>query len=161
MQPSQVCLPRNSFKIIPSVYLLLCRGGQILLLKRDNTSYEDGNYGLVSWHVEANETLREAVVREAAEEVGLDLNTSDIDVALVMHRFAATSIPAERMDFFMGVENWQGKIINLEPSKCSELDWFDIQNLPSNVIPYIRQALIEIAAGNRYCEYGWTDRKEA
>jgi 8-oxo-dGTP pyrophosphatase MutT (NUDIX family) len=64
---------RNSFKIIPSVYLLLFKGNQVLLSKRANTGYEDGNYGLVSGHVESNETLREAMVREAAEEVGLTL----------------------------------------------------------------------------------------
>jgi hypothetical protein len=35
----------------------------------------------------------------------------------------------------------------------SELVWLDLDNLPENVIPSVRHALLEISAGNCYSEY--------
>ena len=150
---------RNAFKTILSVYLLLIREKHVLLSKRAHTGYEDGKYGLVSGHVEANETLKEAMAREVAEEVGIILPIESINMVLTMHRFSTTSTPPERLDFFMCVEKWHGDPVNMEPAKCSELCWFETHNLPDNIIPYIRYALSEILAGNKYCGYGWTDHK--
>ena len=53
----------EKFKLIPSVYLLFRNGDKILLLRRANTGYEDGNYGLVSGHVDGNEPMTVAAAR--------------------------------------------------------------------------------------------------
>ena len=53
-----------------AVYLLLLREGQVLLLRRHNTGYEDGNYSVIAGHVEPGERITQALVREAAEEAG-------------------------------------------------------------------------------------------
>jgi 8-oxo-dGTP diphosphatase len=42
---------------IPASYLFLERDNRILLLRRSNTGYEDGNYSLIAGHVEANESF--------------------------------------------------------------------------------------------------------
>ena len=146
---------RQTFKTVPSVYLVLVSEGKILLSKRANTGYEDGNYGLVSGHIEAKESLRSGMARELEEEIGIAVVPADIALALVMHRYSPTSNPPERMDFFMRIEKWSGDIINMEPHKCSELKWFEIANLPTNTIPYIKYALEQIACGSSYCEHGW------
>ena len=44
-----------------AVYLLLIRDGQILLLRRYNTGYEDGNYGVIAGHVERDERVTTAL----------------------------------------------------------------------------------------------------
>ncbi len=155
MQTIQTAPRRDQFRIIPAVYLLLFRGTEVLLAKRTNTGYEDGNYGVIAGHVDGNETLRVATAREADEEAGLRIAPDDVRLALVMHRLATSSDPPERMDFFMRVDNLPGEPVNKEPHKCSELTWFDLSNLPSNTIPYIKYALEQIAAGVNYCEYGW------
>jgi 8-oxo-dGTP pyrophosphatase MutT (NUDIX family) len=146
---------RQTFKTVPSVYLLLFDNQNVLLGKRVNTGYEDGKFGLVAGHVEANESLRSAMVREASEEIGIHTSPDNVELSLVMHRFASTSTPPERLDFFMSIKEWQGQPINMEPGKCEELTWFDLDNLPNEIIPYIRFALEQVRAGNRYCEYGW------
>jgi 8-oxo-dGTP pyrophosphatase MutT (NUDIX family) len=159
MQAPQVGAPtRHSFNAAPSVYLLLFKDDHVLLSLRTNTGYVDGYYGLVAGHVEVKETLREATVREVKEEIGLTLEEHDIDVALVMHRYSAISTPPERLDFFMRINKWQGEPINMEPEKCSDLRWFELSQLPNNVVPYMEYALNEVVAGERYCEYGWADR---
>jgi ADP-ribose pyrophosphatase YjhB (NUDIX family) len=140
---------------IPSVYLIIARHGQILLSRRMNTGYEDGSYGLVSGHVEAGESLRQAIVREAKEEIGLELNPEAVELALTMSRYAPASSPPERLDFFMRIDQWSGEPVNAEPHKCSDLSWFDLNNLPDSTIPYIRHTLALVSQGTHYCELGW------
>ncbi len=147
---------RVTYKVIPAVYLLLFNGTRVMLSKRANTGYEDRNYGLIAGHVEESETLRAALAREAFEEAGLEIESDAINLALVMHRWSATSEPSERMDFFLRVDNFQGELVNREPGKCDELSWFEIANLPSNTIAYIRHAIEKVAVGASYCEYGWS-----
>jgi 8-oxo-dGTP diphosphatase len=109
---------------VAAVYLVLLAEGKILLSKRLNTGYEDGNYGLVAGHVETGETLRQAMAREALEESGLVIAATDIDLALTMHRFSPSSSPPERLDFFMTAVKYTGEITNKEPAKCADLAWF-------------------------------------
>ena len=65
---------KDRHKIIPATYVILRRGEEILMQRRLNTGYEDGNYGFVSGHVEKGETYRNAIIREAREEAGIILN---------------------------------------------------------------------------------------
>lgn len=141
----------DRFKLIASVYLLFIKDNQILLLRRKNTGYEDGNYGLVSGHLEENESLTHGAVREAKEESGVDINPKDLEVRTVMHRKQND----ERVDFFFEVKKWSGEIINTEPDKCDDLRWFQLDNLPSNIIPYIKQAIECYRQGILYSEFGW------
>lgn len=57
--------------MIVSVYLILVKDGKVLLLRRANTGYEDGNYGLVAGHLDGDESATTGMVREASEESGL------------------------------------------------------------------------------------------
>ncbi|MFH0856765.1 MAG: NUDIX hydrolase, partial [bacterium] len=49
-------MPKERFKVIPAVYLFLEEDGKILLLRRFNTGYEDGNYAFVSGHLDGGES---------------------------------------------------------------------------------------------------------
>ena len=55
------------FKLVPAAYLVIVREGKILLLRRFNTGFEDGNYSMIAGHLEGNETFIQAMVREARE----------------------------------------------------------------------------------------------
>ncbi|MFA5086296.1 MAG: NUDIX domain-containing protein [Candidatus Paceibacterota bacterium] len=140
------------FKLIPSVYLILLKDGKVLLSRRFNTGYEDGNYGLVSGHAEEKETFREALSREVFEEVGIEIDSSDLNLVLTMHRQCGDH---ERVDFFFTANAWNGEIKNAEPQKCDDLDWFPIDNLPDNTIPYVKKAIESYFDGMNYCEFGW------
>jgi len=144
-------MAQERFKLIASVYLLFVKDGKILLLRRANTGYEDGNYSLVAGHLDAHESLTHAVVREAKEESGVDIDPNDIEVKTTMHRKQND----ERVDFFFEAKKWRGEPKNTEPDKCDDLSWFALNNLPVNTIPYIRQAIDCYRKDIIYSEFGW------
>lgn len=142
----------DKFKYIGSSYLILVKDDKVLLLKRSGTGFMDGYYGLPAGHLDGNETSREGGAREVKEEIGIGINPMDLEVVHVMHRKAEKD---ERIDFFMTTEKYTGEITNCEPHKCEELKWFPIDNLPENIIPYIKYALENYKQGSFYSEFGW------
>ncbi len=139
---------------IPAVYLMLFKQGRILLLKRAHTGYEDGNYSLVAGHVDQGETFTQAMIREAFEEIGLFLKPEYLEVVHVMHRKSGHD-QSERVDVFFVAAKWNGKIKNQEPEKCADLSWFEMEKIPQNTIPYVREVIENIKNKKIYSEYGW------
>lgn len=139
---------------IIAAFLVLIKDGQTLLQKRMNTGYHDGDYGMVSGHVEAGETYTQAIVREAQEEANLTLSPVDLRVCHVMHRKSSVD-GSERVDVYFTAKKWSGEPKNMEIHKCEELRWFPVDSLPANVIPYVNRALDCIAKSECYSEYGW------
>jgi len=131
-------MAKERFKIIPSVYLMLINDNKILLSRRYNTGYRDGEYSFPAGHLDGNETFKQGMIREAKEEIGVILNPADLELVHTMDR----KIPNdERADFFFTAKKWQGEPKIMEPEKCDGLTWFDLNNLPKNTIPYIKQAI--------------------
>lgn len=140
---------------IPASYLVLMRQNEILLLRRYNTGYEDGNYSLIAGHVEANESFTQCIVREAKEEAGIIIKAENLEVIHVMHRNSGGEKYNERIEVFFRATAWEGVIKNVETHKCDDLSWFGIEKLPSNIIPYIREAIVKILNRESYSELGW------
>ena len=145
-------MPRDWFAMVVAVHLFLLRDSQILLLRRYNTGYEDGQYSVVAGHVDGGEEITAATAREAREEAGIAIAPGDLEVVGVMHRRSAE----ERIDFFLAARRWTGDVANREPDKCDELAWFDLDALPATVIPYVRRALDNYQAGRLFDSFGWS-----
>ncbi|HAU07846.1 MAG: hypothetical protein A2568_03615 [Candidatus Yanofskybacteria bacterium RIFOXYD1_FULL_44_17] len=143
---------KERFKLIPEVYLILVRDGNILLSRRFQTGYEDGRYSMVAGHADGNETMREAIAREAKEEAGIDIDSKNLKHLLTMHRWCDDH---ERIGFYFTTQIWNGEIKNSEPNKCDDLSWFPTDRLPENTSPYIRVAIDCYIKGETYCEFGW------
>jgi 8-oxo-dGTP diphosphatase len=80
-----------------AVHIFFIRGGTVLLLRRFNTGYEDGNYSVPAGHLEGDETVVQAAIREAREEIGVGLRPDEVAVVGTMHRKSGD----ERVDFFV------------------------------------------------------------
>lgn len=135
--------------MIPSVYILFLRDNTIVLLRRRNTGYEDGKYSLPAGHVEDGESLKEAACREAFEEVRVRMKPKDLQLAHVMRRNISGD---DRIDFFYETRTWSGKVRNGEPEKCDELIWTDMDDLPENTIPYIKEFMRQYKHASPFSE---------
>ncbi len=134
-----------------TVHMFFLRQNKLLLIRRYQTGYMDGHYSVPAGHLDGNEPVRRAAVREAKEEIGVQIDPGDIDFAGVFHR----SEGDERVDFFVHVRRWSGEPFNAEPEKCDELRWTDVKDLPENTIPYIRRAIENFQTGVLFEEFGW------
>jgi ADP-ribose pyrophosphatase YjhB (NUDIX family) len=134
-----------------AVHLFLLRDEKILLLRRYNTGYEDGNYSVVAGHLNGGEKIITAAIREAQEEVGIEIQEKDVEIVQMMHRISDN----ERIDFFVTISAWKGEITNQEPDKCDHLAWFSLDELPENTVPYVRQAIRNYQNGVQFSSFGW------
>ncbi len=98
-------MDKERLKFTAATHLFLVKDGKILLLRRFNTGYEDGNYSVPAGYMDGKETAMQATI--------------------------------------------------MEPHKCDELKWFDMDDLPDNMVPYVRQAIECFKEGVFYSEFGW------
>ncbi len=122
-------------KLRVAVYILLIKEDKVLLGRRFNTGWQDGNYGLPSGHLEENETVIGALLRETKEETGVDVKTEDAQFVHVMHRKSIY------VDFFFLAKKWSGDPKIMEKDKCDDMQWFPLNNLPENIVPSVKFAI--------------------
>ncbi|CAO0829077.1 Methyltransferase domain-containing protein OS=Streptomyces microflavus OX=1919 GN=Smic_13830 PE=4 SV=1 [Streptomyces microflavus] len=141
--------PPHRHTEVVDVHLILRRGPDVLLARRANTGYADGLLHMPSGHAEDGEDVREAMIREAAEEIGVVLDPDELRVALVMqHRGPGGG--ARMGWFFLAEYDPERPPRNAEPEKCSELDWFPLDALPDDMVAYCRAGLDGYRAGEHF-----------
>lgn len=122
---------------------------KILLHRRQNTGYQDGKWDISgSGHVDGGETAKSAVIRECREELGIDVKIEDLTFTHLSHRFSNRIY----YDIYFVVNNYKGTPSIMEPDKCSELKWFDIDNLPEDIIECRKAAIQDYKNKNYYSE---------
>lgn len=144
----------SRYRSIVDVYVLLRRAdGRILLMERANTGYADGQLCPPSGHLEAGESVIAGAIREAAEEVGVELDEAALDFVHVVHHRNGSE--KARIGFFFLADNWRGQPINREPHKCAQLLWADPTDPPANTVPYPAAALAQITKQQSFSLDGW------
>jgi len=136
-------------------FLILEKENKILLTRRFNTGYADGTYMPPTGKVEDNETFTQAAIRESFEEAGVRVLPENIKSVHVLQRLKREEKEIWIANFFL-CQKWSGKIEIKEPHKCDDLKWFDINDLPSNIMPFVKHSLEQIFIHkSHYSEYGW------
>ena len=138
---------------VPTVNLMIIKSGQVLLSRRANTGWMDGHLVLPGGHVEAGETPAKAMMREAKEELGIDIKPSDLMFVCVAVRNQA---PQEHIAFEFKLDGATYNPTNNEPKKCSELVWADLTSLPTDIVPDFRTIIDEsLQNTDAYIEVGY------
>ncbi|SNR34090.1 NUDIX hydrolase [Blastococcus mobilis] len=141
------------FQVVPAAYVFLRRSAdgvdQLLLQLRRGTGYMDGHWAAAAaGHVEAGESVLDAAVREAAEELGVAIDRADLLPLCAMHRTVAPHGPIdERVDFFFECRRWAGEPRVLEADKSADLRWFTLDALPEPVVPHELQVMTALRTG--------------
>lgn len=108
--------------------------GAALIIYQDNKvllGYRLSTHGHGSWafpggHVEFGETPEQAVIREAAEETGLVIET----IEKVGFTNDIYDNGKQYITLFFKALAWSGNVDNLEPHKCEQWKWFLSEDLP-------------------------------
>lgn len=145
-------LEHDRFRVVPAAYVILRRDDQVLLQLRSNTGYRDDHWAVgAAGHVEQGESVFRAGCREAFEELGVEVEESNLEPVTAMHRTSRDADRRgngvdERVDFFFTTERWKGKPRTMEPEKSSGLDWFALDELPEPVVPHELAVLMALRA---------------
>ena len=133
-----------------AVFLILMRKvngkREILLQRRCNTGYMDGKYDMAcSGHLEKGESLSMALVREAKEEIDLDIKEENLKLVSVIHPYKEDYI-----NVFFITEKYEGTPKIMEHNKCDDLRWFDLDDLPENITIRNKNVIKNIQKGIIY-----------
>ncbi len=102
---------------------------QVLLQKRSvNKKYYPNRWALLTGHVEERETIEEAAIRELQEEIGLNINKSEL------YPFANGKFTVKRENhhntyYFYIVNNKLATDFIIQKEELSAVKWFDIDEI--------------------------------
>lgn len=142
------------FKLGAYVSLILRRDNKILLIRRFNTGVDDGFYFSAGGKLDGNETITQAAIREAREELGISLKKENLKVAHVLHIKRQADLQ-ELVGFYFEATDWEGEPENMEPDKHDDIGWFALDNLPSNVNSAFKHVLEMLNKNIFFSEFGW------
>ena len=127
-------------RFLGSIYLIIRnKYGDILLQRRQGTKLWPGFLALPAGHIDEGELAYEAAIREAKEELDIEIDVNDIVDSFVVNR-KNKSLPSY-FDVYFEIGKYKGEIKINEPEKCSELVWVDPYDLPEDMIDFEKEAL--------------------
>lgn len=127
-------------EFLSAVYLIIRnQNNEILLQRRRGTKLWPGFLALPAGHIDEGENAYDAVIREAKEELGIDLSTNNIIDTFVVNRRNKSLLPY--YDVYFEIDNYKNEIKIMEKDKCSELVWHNINNLPNDMIDFEVEAI--------------------
>jgi len=113
---------------------------KILLQKRKGSKLWPGYYALPAGHIDEGENQYDALIREAKEELGIDIKCADIINEYVVLRRNFFEIDGKILepyvDYYFEIKKYKGIPKIIEEDKCEELLWSYVNDLPSPFINY-------------------------
>lgn len=140
-------------KFLSSIYLIIKNeNGEILLQRRQGTKLWPGFLALPAGHIDEGENAYEAAIREAKEELDIDIRIEDIVDTFVVNR--KNKSLSSYYDVYFELSRYSGEIKINEPNKCSELVWSSIYKLPEDMIDFEKEAIEKNREGIKFsCTY--------
>lgn len=128
----------HRFVVVPAAHVYLVRGCEVLLQLRQNTGYMDGRWVAgAAGHIEAGERAADAAIREAREELAVEIDPDALRPATLLQRTDGTADPVQqRADWYFTAHRWTGSPRIVEPDKCAALEWFSLGALPEAIPDY-------------------------
>lgn len=123
-----------------AVHIIITDNDKILLQKRKGSKLWPGYYALPAGHIDEGENQYDALVREAKEELDIEIDLKGITNSYVVLRRNFFEIDGKVLepyiDYYFEVTKYTGTPKIAEPDKCEELVWASIDNLPEPFINY-------------------------
>ena len=109
------------------VGITIIKDGKVLLGKRKG-SHGAGEWATPGGHLEYMESFKDCVLRELAEECGIEIDNVRFQYVANMKNY-----PPKHYCHIGMLADWKsGEPQVLEPDKCEEWIWFDVDKIPEN-----------------------------
>ncbi|MBM3894260.1 NUDIX domain-containing protein [Candidatus Dependentiae bacterium] len=131
---------------------LLVKDGKILTVLRGPNVQNPNKYGLIGGLINQNETIKDGIIRIILEETGVTASPEMMTLVHTMHSFENNQ---KTIGFYFLVEAWDTEPYNKKRDSHIKLEWFNLENLPANLIPRNRQAIENWEKNVSYSEFGW------
>lgn len=133
---------------LSAIYMLFIKDGKVLVQRRQGTKLWNGYLALPAGHIDSGENVYETLVKEAKEELSIDITINDIEDTFVVNR--KNKVLPPYFDVYFVIKNYEGIIRIAEPEKCKELIYVDMNNLPSDMIDYEVKAIKNYLNGIKF-----------
>lgn len=143
---------RERYKLPVAVFMILKKWEEILLLKRQNTWRLDGYFSIPAGSLDDGEEIAKAAIRECQEEVGVDVKEEDMKLANVLHCLMDGN---KWINFLFITEKREWEPTVCEPHKHSEVKRCSVNELPENMIPYVKKSLDDYFANGQIYSQFW------
>jgi len=150
-------MARDYFRCGAAVMLLIIRGGRVLLMRRSNTDFGDGFWGLPGGGLDGGEPIKEAIIREASEELGIEMKRDALEFTSCIHVAPHFRTPEEMLLFCFRAKKYRGHIVNKEPHKCTEIKFFPLAALPHDTLEGSRLAVHNYLKREPFSELHWKE----
>lgn len=142
------------FNVRCAVHLFLIQDGKILVEKRKNRQYCDGQYDVIASHILGNKDVFESIIYTAKHEVNINIKKEDLIPIQVMHH---NGDDAEYIHYFFIADKYEGIINNNEPDICDRLEWVKFEYPINNMMEYINEAIKNYLENpdNKFTIYGF------
>lgn len=130
-----VAMKDNSKKLSIASGPVIINNDKVLLVR----GKEGTHFKFPGGYIIDNENFKETAIREAKEEINCEIEVSGDPVFYFLNN------PADSLDIFL--IHYKAKIIFGEPSPSTEIEevkWFDINNLPENVMENVIPVVLNL-----------------
>ncbi len=129
-------------------HLLLRAGDRLLLTRRAPDLPGGGRWQPPGGHLEPGESVLDCAVREAREEVGVDV--AGCDLRFVHARHVLVPGGDSRMVLLFETTRWRGEPANREPLRCDAIGFFRLGALPQPLVGHLAQAIAGYLRGEPF-----------
>lgn len=126
----------------------------VMLHQRKSTLGKD-YWGSGGGHLELGESLKEGALRELAEEAGEQVKVKNVQFLGVVN-FVEMQ-PKHYVDISFSAEWVSGEPTNNSPRETTDWQWFDLDNLPSPLLPPVEKYLVALKTGQSFFDARFKD----
>ena len=128
----------NEFKHVRvgCAVFLINEKDQILMGKRRG-ELGGQTWAIIGGHLEKYETLEHCLIREVMEETNLKVYYKHL-VKVGFENTYVKELDRQYLTVYYKTRMFSGELKNMEPDKCSEFRWFDLNDLPSNIFSCLK-----------------------
>ena len=138
---------RDGFPVV--AHVMLVRRSRLFLLRRAQTGFMDGYFGLPGGHQRRGESVREAALRECREETGV--LPEDLAPRCVLPYISGRH---QGLNFLFEAHRFDGEPRVNEPDLFDGCRWARRDDLPARVTPWLVDALA-MPPGHWFREFRW------